>query len=223
MTPTLVLTRPELQSREIAEALGEDVPTIVSPILRIVAADPCPDLDGYAGVVLTSANALAFTPALEGVPVWCVGPRTAEAAEARGAVVQQVAPDANELVARFEGTGPLVHLRGAHARGDVAERLSLAGIETDVAVIYRQEPVALTAAAKAALGGADPVIVPLYSPRSARLVGKAASPLGPHVTAIAMSDAVAEAWREATGHGSQVAQAPTGSAMLAMIQAALRG
>lgn len=222
MTPTLVLTRPAPQSDEIAAALGGSVPVIVSPVMRIMAADACPDLSVYDGIVLTSANALGFAPALSGKPAWCVGKRTAAAAEEAGADVRLAARDADDLVLRFNGVGPLIHLRGAHARGQIAERLNAAGIETDEAVIYRQEALDLTPDARAALAGDASVVLPLYSPRSARLVAAQIGKLGPALVAIAMSDAVARAWQESTGHAAEVADAPTGDAMLGAIRSALR-
>jgi uroporphyrinogen-III synthase len=223
MIPTLVLTRPAPQSREIAAALGGSVPVIISPVMRIMAADACPDLTRYDGVVLTSANALGFVPALGGKPAWCVGKRTAAAASEAGADVRLVARDADDLVLRFNGVGPLIHLRGAHARGRVAERLNTAGIETDEAVVYRQQSLDLTPFAKAALSGDARVVLPLYSPRSARLVAAQIGTVGSALAAIAMSDAVARTWEEATGQAAEVAVTPTGDAMLAAIRKALRG
>jgi uroporphyrinogen-III synthase len=221
MTPTLVLTRPDAQSREIVAALGQTVPVIVSPIMRILPAGMALDIGRYAGVVLTSANALAHAPDLRGLAAWCVGRRTAEAAQAAGAEVRLVARDADDLVAQIKDAGPLVHLRGEHARGNVAKRLNLAGIDTDEVVIYRQEALPLSAEAKAIIEGAGPVVLPLYSPRSAKLLGEQIAAVGPRVRTIAMSAAVAEAWREATGEDADVAPAPTGEEMLMRIKAAL--
>lgn len=221
MTPTLVLTRPEAQSREIAVALGDDVPVIVSPVLQIVPAGPVPDLRNYAGLIFTSANALAFVPGLDGTPVYCVGERTADAARAAGADVRLIARNADDLVARFSGAGPLLHLRGEHARGEIAERLNLAGIETHETVVYRQESLPLTHDARAALEGSRPVVLPLYSPRSATLVGDQLGAVGPAVLVIAMSAAVAAAWSEATGGVAEVVSAPTGEALLSHIRRAI--
>jgi uroporphyrinogen-III synthase len=126
-------------------------------------------------------------------------------------------------VARRPGPGPLIHLHGEHTRGDVAKRLNSAGIETHEAVIYRQEALPLSAEVIALIGGADPVVLPLYSPRSAALVGAGISRVGPNVRAIAMSPAVAEAWLAATGHRAELPSRPTAAEMRARIAAALRG
>ncbi|MEZ5720919.1 MAG: uroporphyrinogen-III synthase [Paracoccaceae bacterium] len=219
--PILVLTRPEAQSRALAAELGGAAPVIVAPILEIVCAEDPPDPTAFSGVILTSANAVRCGPALAGVDAHCVGDSTAEAARRAGAIVRTVARDADDLVSRISGPGPLLHLRGEHARGAVAERLTAAGIRTEEAVVYAQRPVALSAEARAAIEGDAPAVLPLFSPRSARLVGATVRP-GPGLQVIAMSPAVAGAWREATGGGAEISDAPSGAAMLARIVAALR-
>jgi uroporphyrinogen-III synthase len=215
MTPTLVLTRPEAQSRELAAALP-GLPVVTAPVMEITATGAAVDLGRYAGVILTSANGVAEGPDLHGIRAYCVGKRTAEAARACGAEVALVARDAADLVARFEGGGPVLHLRGEHARGDIAERLSSAGIETHEAVVYRQDARPLTAEAKALIEGEAPVVLPLYSPRSAALVAAQLARVGPLVQVIAMSPAVAEAW----GRPAEVCEHPTGAEMLRRIRAA---
>ena len=223
MKPLLVLTRPEPQSREIAAALGEDVTVIVSPVMRIVAATVLPDLQDYAGIILTSANGVVPGLDLAGKRAYCVGKRTGKAATRAGAEVALTARDANDLVARIETGGPLLHLRGQHARGNISYRMNSAGIETHEAVIYAQEALPLTLEARLALEGNGPVILPLYSPRSAQLVGEQIGTPGTHVQTISMSDAVARAWRAATGAGSVVVDTPIGESMLIGIHAALKG
>lgn len=221
MPPTLVLTRPEPQSRALAAALDVPAEVIVAPILEIVCSEIPPDLALYAGVILTSANAVRCGPPLAGHRAHCVGERTAAAAREAGAEVATVARDADDLVPRIAGPGPLLHLRGEHARGDVARRLTEAGVATEEAVVYAQTPLPLSAAARRVLEGAAPAVLPLFSPRSARLVGANLKP-GTELRVVAMSPAVAQAWREATGGAAQVVPVPTGAAMMAAIVAALR-
>lgn len=221
MPPILVLTRPEPQSRALAAALDVPAEVIVAPILEIVCAETLPDLARYAGVILTSANAVRCGPPLAGHRVHCVGERTAAAARAAGAEVVTVARDAEDLVPRIAGPGPLLHLRGEHARGEVARRLTDAGIPTEEAVVYAQTPLALSTAARRALEGAAPAVLPLFSPRSARLVGANLKP-GAELRVVAMSPAVARAWQDVTGGAAQIVAAPTGEAMMAAIVAALR-
>jgi hypothetical protein len=86
---------------------------------------------------------------------------------------------ADALVARLGGTArpALVHLRGRHQRGDVAERLGPRATIRAAHVVYDQ--VALPARRGLCRGaGARPLIVPLFSPRSADLFAEAAQPTG---------------------------------------------
>lgn len=224
MTATLLLTRPEAQSLAFAEDLGAEARVVIAPVMAIVGTGARPDLAGYRGVILTSANALRFLPGLQGVRAWCVGERTAEAAMAQGAQVMRVADDAEALVAGFEGTGPLLHLRGEHVRGKVAQRLTSVGIETHEAVIYRQEARDLSPEARALIEGEDEVVLPLFSPRSAALVGGQIGHVGPGLEVIAMSPAVAEAWRKASGAAAaEVCDKPTSAEMRRRTVRRLRG
>lgn len=221
MKPVLVLTRPEKQSREIAAALGPEVDAIISPVMRIVAKMDLPDLGRYAGVILTSANGVVSGLDLTKMRAYCVGRRTASAAAEAGADLRLTARDADDLVSRIEGPGPFLHLRGEHARGHIAQRLNFAGLETHEAVVYAQEGLPLTREALDALAGDGPVVLPLYSPRSARLIGTQIGMLGPQVRPIAMSAAVAQGWAQATGGTSQIVPLPDGEHMFDAIEKAL--
>lgn len=215
MTLPLLLTRPEAHSRALAAALP-GLRIMISPVMEIVPTGVPVSLAGVAGVIVTSSNGANLGPDLTGLKAYCVGERTADAVRARGGEVMLVALDAEELLARIEGPGPLLHLRGEHASGQVAKRLSSAGTETHEAVVYRQELRPLTAEARALIEGEAPLVLPLFSPRSARLVAGDVVRIGPEVRAIAMSPAVAEAWPAP----SEVATVPTGGEMLRRIRAA---
>jgi uroporphyrinogen-III synthase len=111
--------------------------------------------------------------------------------------------------------GRLLHLHGADTRGDVAERLVSAGIETVSLTIYRQDPELLTPEAAALLASAGPVILPLFSPRSATLFRRA-MPLNSQASLhiVAMSAAVAEAARAIPYRALILAPGLTADAML---------
>lgn len=215
--PTLVLTRPKAASERVQRELGVD--GVISPVLEIVGLGVEMDLSPYRGVILTSANVVGFMPDLRGVPAYCVGARTAEAS---GADVRLIARDADDLVARIEAEGPLLHAHGVHTRGDVAKRLSLAGIETVSLAVYDQEDRAPSDEARRALTG-GPAVLPLWSPRSATLVGSQVGPLGDQVQVIALSPAVAQAWKKATGGDCALCAQPTYQEMTARIAAAMGG
>jgi uroporphyrinogen-III synthase len=218
-TPTVILTRPEAASARVAQALN-GLPTLVSPVTRIEGTGATVDLAPYRGVILTSANAMSFLPDLSGVPVYCVGERTAQAS---GGDVQLVARDAEDLIARITAQGPLVYAHGRETRGDVASRLSSAGIETNSVAVYAQQTVGLSTDACDALAGGDPVILPLWSPRSAERLFAQIDRLGPKVHLIALSPAVAEVCRRAVGQEPEVCDDPDGQEMIARIVAAAGG
>lgn len=195
----LLLTRPlAAASRFLAAceaARGAPLPAVLSPILAIrplaVALTRRP-----AAVILTSENgaARAGELGLADLPAWCVGPRTAAVATAQGLRALVAGPDAEALLDALVAArpaGPLLHLRGEHARGDLAARLSEVGLEVQEAVAYRQEALPPRPEARAALDGRDPLVVPLFSPRSATLLAGWA-PRAP-LRVVAMSGAVARA------------------------------
>ncbi|MBV7410959.1 uroporphyrinogen-III synthase [Maritimibacter sp. DP1N21-5] len=221
--PTLVLTRPAAQSAQVADRVSRLLPAariLTSPVLEIMATGAPVDLSAYRGVILTSQNAAPFLPSLAGVPAYVVGARTAAGC---GADVRLIAKDADDLVSRLDAEGPLLHPHGAVTVGDIAKRLSSAGIETHDAVVYDQRALDLSAHTVETLMGDEPAVLPLWSPRSATLVGTQVPALGLSVQVIALSPAVARAWLEATGRDCEVCARPDGDEMFARIVAALSG
>ena len=226
-TPRLLLIRPEPQARALLEAceaaLGRRVPAVIAPIMEIRAAPADFDPAAYAGFILTSANGARMAPDLAGLPVYCVGRQTAAAVDGP---VAWVAADSRALVTRLlaeRPAAPLLWLRGEHASGDISARLSRQGLQTDQVVIYHQRPLPPTPALLSALHGEGARVLPLYSPRSARLLGGHVERPGAGLRVIAISAAVAEAWQQQTGQESEVCTRPDGAEMTRRIIAALAG
>lgn len=220
--PILLLTRPGSgNARVLAEcetAFGQSIPAVISPVLQIVPVGDAPDLVPYASVVLTSTHAVRGD--LTGKDAYCVGARTALAAQAAGAKVAAQAVDAAALMAQLPDLpAPAIYLRGAHVATDLA-----AHYQCDERVVYDQRACPLSDAAKQALEGEHPVILPLFSPRSARLIAKDVSVLRPNLRVIAMSSAVATAYKDACGCASsiEICDAPTQVMMVSRIVASLR-
>lgn len=233
LCPVLLLLRPQAQSLRFAdEARAALAPhrTVIAPLLEIVQRPLGRDPSGYATFLFTSENGVAAFAAqspLRDRPALCVGTRTAEAAEAAGFAARSAAAgggDARALIALVlaeRPATPLLHLRGEHAAAPLAARLSAAGLACDEAVIYAQRALPLAPEARAALEGRVPVLLPLFSPRSARLAAQALAapaivaraPLHP----VAISAAAAGAWAEAGGAGvgaAEVAARPDAGAMI---------
>ena len=233
----LLITRPEPDAGEFKaelEALGHTVS--VEPLLHIellpIAAET---LAGAQAILATSRNALralaasaALRPALE-LPIYTVGPGTAELARASG--FQQViagAGAARDLVALVEAEadrakGPLVHVAGEHLAFDLAAALAARGYAV-------RSPVAYRAAARGALsertaeaiasGGVDAVL--LMSPRTAAIFAQLVEVAGLRESAsrlayVCLSANVAEALGELSPGRREIAATPNSAAMLAAI------
>ncbi|SDX87643.1 uroporphyrinogen-III synthase [Citreimonas salinaria] len=222
--PTLLLlTRPESASRAFLEALRQDgigpVTPILSPLIDVRVTGPLPDLRDVSGLIFTSANGVRAYAELGGSPgltAFTVGSATARAAEQAGLRARSAGGDADSLVAmlgRGEAAVPLVHLRGSHARGDVACRLTEMGVPTTEAVIYDQPLCPPTDEARAVLQGTRPVVVPLFSPRTATAF--AGLPRKAPIFVAAFSEAVAMA--AGGGHIVKpgIARQPQQAAMIA--------
>lgn len=161
-SPTLLLTRPEPDSRRFAALLPE-LRAVISPILRIVAVEhDAARLAQAQGLVFTSGHAVASAGPGRGRLAICVGSRTGEIAQAAGFRVQSGNGFAESLLPLIAAAPvPLVHPHGRH----LAKRLPVPGM-----VVYDQQALPLNRDARALLGGEGPVILPLFSPRSARLL-----------------------------------------------------
>ncbi len=221
--PTLLLTRPRPQSERFAALcaarIGTGARIVISPVLEIRPRGGAVDLAGIAALVLTSENAvhaLSGRAGLAGLAAWCVGARTAEAARAAGMRAVSADGNADDLVAMLAArrpAGPLLHARGAETRGGVAARLSALGIETREAVVYDQVPRALDREARALLTGDAPVVLPVFSPRSAALLGEAARNAAAPLIVVALSKAVAEAWSGPAPKRLEIAERPDAGGM----------
>lgn len=218
----LLLTRPEAASRRFGAAVADRLgpgPVVISPLLKIVPLGPVPSLAGCAGVVLTSENALlrrgADWPA--GLPAYCVGRRTAAAAAAAGFVAHSAEGALPELVALLRGApvgGRLMYLRGRHVSGDVAAALSQHGLLIDEAVVYDQLPQPLSAQACNLLASPGPVVIPVFSPRSAQALAVALKNAAASLRIAAISPAVKAALPVHSGATIVVAARPNAEAMI---------
>lgn len=185
---TVLLTRPLPDSQRFVALLPVGLPVVIAPILEIV---PLPHDAGRLaqaeGLVFTSAHAVGAAGPGRGRPAICVGPRTAALAREAGFDVAEGPGDAQGLLPLIAASPvPLIHPHGRH----VAQTLSVEGIE-----VYDQRPLPLTDQALRLLAGDGTVVLPLFSPRSARLLSQA---IGTGVAAplwlVAISESALGAW-----------------------------
>ncbi len=203
LAPTVLLTRPAAQSASFAQSLRAQVGglrVVVSPLMVTVFHTVTLPKEPLQGVILTSQTGAEAAGRLRTqLPdlAYCVGDRTAQVAREAGFRVQSAQGDAEALLALILREKPqaLIHLRGREARGDLAQRLSAAGVFTQERVVYAQDAQPLSDEAVAVLSGKAPVLVPLFSPRSAEILGAAWQGLATHapLVVVAISQAVAEA------------------------------
>lgn len=238
--PLLLLTRPapaaarfvaDLMARPTAHpttttAAGLPALDIIrSPVIRIEQLPVTPPQMAHQALILTSENGAQAAARLGLAPcaAHVVGPRTYEVAQSLGFAPEPPVPDAKTLLAHLlalRPRGPLLHVRGEHASGRVGPRLTEAGIPVIELIAYAQHALPPTPEARAALTGTRPLVLPLFSPRSAALVadwGLHVAPL--HVAAI--SDAAAERAARLNPLSITVAQTPDGPGMVAATRRAL--
>ncbi|WP_022703364.1 uroporphyrinogen-III synthase [Pseudorhodobacter ferrugineus] len=204
--PAFLLTRPAAQSNRFAGQLrqrfGQDIEVTISPLIAprfVNAALPAGPFDAL--IFTSETGVMAFQtlkPRPETMPklAYCVGKRTAKAALLAGLEPVSADGDASDLITFIGKQGParLLHICGAHSRGNVAQRLTDSGLKTDICVLYEQVEQPLSSSAIDLLQGEMPVVVPLFSPRSAALFCQNVSfltPLAP-LTFAALSKAVGE-------------------------------
>lgn len=200
-TPRMLLTRPQSASeRLLAQIDNRGLPTedaVISPAVKIVPVGAPIEVAGDSTAIFTSGFAVEQALALPGAKAFCVGEQTASRAReagfdatAGGGTVQELI----ETLTRASVDRPLIYLRGMHIRHDLCAELAARGIKAEDRIVYDQLALAPNAAAIDLLEGTSPIVLPLFSPRSARLVKGWISSASPSLTAVCLSDAVAKAW-----------------------------
>lgn len=154
----VLVTRPEPDDAATAarlSALGLD-PVMCPLMVRETLHTSLPASDGFAGLVLTSTNALRaldergeLTRYLD-LPVFAVGEKTANAAREFGfAKVTSGAGDADSLIAllrRQNLSGSLFYPSGTKLSVDIAAALAPAGILVITSPVYTMRPIDTPAA-----------------------------------------------------------------------------
>ncbi|MEJ6396636.1 uroporphyrinogen-III synthase [Yoonia sp. 208BN28-4] len=228
MRPTLIITRPAHVAQATLDdyraAIATPFDAILSPLIEIVDCDPEPFDQTPDHVIFTSANAVAHAARI-GVTrdalAWCVGARTAQAAQNAGFKTRSVdgnGQDLLNLIRRENPQGSMLHIHGRETHLDFAAALpdQCSGI-----CVYDQTTRPLSDDARAALTGTARVIVPLYSPNTASRLFSQTQVTAPasfvaisaQVRAAGLPFSDPEQWR--------VAASPDHQAMIDATQAAL--
>lgn len=224
----LLLTRPHKQSvrfaRQLRKQAGYTFAVTHAPLMRPVFLHPVRPAGEFQAVIFTSETAVEAATAYKGLPsmAYCVGDHTARAARRAGFLAVSAAGDAASLVAYIQQAAPMgdfLHICGVETRGSVAQSLTAAGIRTQELVAYRQDAVPFSLRAQRLLGGKKPVIVPLFSPRTAKYFVANAEPIcNAPLYVAAFSPAVATCLQGMQMADLAIADAPTAAGMIATIR-----
>ncbi|ACA18875.1 Uroporphyrinogen III synthase HEM4 [Methylobacterium sp. 4-46] len=120
---------------------------LLAPVLDLAPSHVPPPDGRFDALILTSANAApALGPAgLTGLPAFCVGARTAEAARAAGLrEIREAGGDAASLVGLITGSLPpgaaLLHAAGRERKPEPAASLAAAGFPVTTWIAYAARP-----------------------------------------------------------------------------------
>jgi uroporphyrinogen-III synthase len=232
----VLITRPEPEANELAERLAaRGYATLIEPLLEIrLLMDGRPlDFAGVQAILISSANGvraldarLAASDKARALPLFAVGPASAEAATAAGFLgVEAANGDVGALAALVgrrctPSQGRLVHVAGSVVAGDLAGRLAAQGFTVDRVTLYEAVPArTLSPSATRALkaGTIDQML--FFSPRTAetfvRLIEEAGlgAALG-RATALCLSDAVATVAGRLSWGAIRIAARPEEEALL---------
>jgi uroporphyrinogen-III synthase len=176
----VLVTRPlddALEIQILLAARGHEV--VVAPLLRVAFRRGAEiDLTGVQAILATSANgvrALARRTPRRDVPIFAVGPQTAQAAQAVGFNSVKSADGDAVALAQAVPTwtspkaGALLHASGADAPGKLAEALTASGFQVRSEILYDVISVGeLPTNAADEIAANRIAAVLLFSPRSAR-------------------------------------------------------
>lgn len=231
----VLVTRAEPDGQIFADQLrAAGFDAILAPVMRIEIVKAEIDLNGISALAFTSANGVrAFTAncARRDLPVFAVGPVTAEAATAAGfrkisAAGGDVGSLANHIAAESASVGlGLLHAAGEDRAGDLVALLGARGIAARRQTLYRAAPIeTLSPDVIALMAQENGLWVTLFSPRTAKLfldlAGEAG--LGPRFAAMSaacLSEAVAEAASAASWSEVAVAADRTAAGVLELLRA----
>jgi len=231
--PRILVTRSEPGALETAARLAaRGYRPIVEPLFAIAPIDAViPQFDALAFTSLNGVRRFAALSPRRDTPVFCVGARTAQTAREAGfADVASAEGDVNALgdlvLARLPAGARLLHAGNEESRGDLAGRLSAAGVAAEFVALFRADPVAAPGPelARHLAGEAAFDAVLIHSPRAAvilaELIRAASDPAPVDIAAIS---AAAAAPLAGLVQSTAIAPAPTDDALLSSLAGLVSG
>ena len=234
-----LITRPADDAAALAAAISaRGIEPVIEPMLSVTPeTNDRISLDGIQAILFSSANGVrefAKREKRRDLPVYAVGDASARAATAAGFTKVESAGRDAEALARLvstklrPGDGGLLHPRGRDTTGHLESALQDAGFELHSPVVYRAEAArALGPELRQMLADGAIDLALFFSPRTARtfaaLISEADLAAPTHkITAVCLSQAVADELKPLTFNKVVVASAPNQEALLAALPNAPR-
>lgn len=175
-----------------------NLPCVISPLLVARFLPTLAPSAPFGGVIFTSETGVegALRAGIAPQLAYCVGAQTAKAAQSAGFDAIGAGGDWRDLAQLIIAARPqaaLLFLSAQEAPNHLQNTLAKAGLSVTRIDVYAQDPVAFSAPARALLAQDQPVLVPLFSPRSAQVFCAAAQGLKAPLWLAALSDNVAAA------------------------------
>ena len=220
--PEIMLNRPKEAASEFRGLIQEALPearVIISPLIKIKFLSKLIDFTRFDTLIFTSVNgvhAIENQRVPRGKLCFAVGEKTAQAAEKIGFEALYSNGNYEDLVSMILShprSGKFLHVRGKYTRGDISRALSESGRPCEQLIAYHQKSVALTNQAKVSLKRDKPLILPIFSPRTARLLMKKILP-NSHFHIIAMSNNIAKICKENGYANITTSKKPSAKSML---------
>lgn len=208
--------------------MGSELDIVVSPILSISLKSLKVELDQYPTLVFTSSHAVQAViqqTAHRSFKCYTVGSATLACALEHGFDATEGGGTAEKLAQRViedDPPTPCLYLRGEHIAYDLSKALNSAGIETHESIVYEQEEHNLSEEALRLLASGRPVVLPVFSARSARLFFDNYKSHGP-LDIVAISEKVASKVPSKGIRQIRICEHPTADAMISEIAILLRG
>lgn len=228
----VLLTRPQAQgeafARKLTQRFGARMHPVIAPLMAPEYLSPPAPEGEFAAVVFTSSHGVegAIRLGLE-LPrlAYCVGRATAAAATSAGFEARSADGNVHDLLAvikRDAPNGRILYIRGVDTSGDLRSALITNGFDAESLQVYLQTAIPFQRESLDLLRQERSVIVPLFSPRSARLFHDTMpSDLRADLFIAAISDAVARAATDIPHRTLLVARNPDGPGMLDAIESLL--
>ena len=216
----ILMTRPKGSNQRFIDRIAPDLSkrlrVVSSPLIAIKPLGSPVRIDPEDAAVFTSGNGVLHAPPGDGRRAYCVGEQTTGRAQQAGWDAICAGFDAAALIdtlRQIAPSQPLHHFHGVHVRVDVVAELKKLGLDATATPVYDQVLQPFSEEALQTLSEKAPVLVPLFSPRTAEHFAELA-PSTARAIIIAMSTAVADPCGRAGFGPVYVAQEPTAQSMV---------